>query len=91
MAKEKSVKKGAAASRLPSLAAKRAKIDRIDQELIKLMNQRAGVAHEIGQLKTDAGITAYCPAREEEVLARIVDLNKGPLDPRAACGRSFAS
>ena len=41
MAKEKSAKEGAAASRLPSLAAQRAKIDRIDQELIKLMNQRA--------------------------------------------------
>src|ERR1700722_12359569 len=71
MAKEKSAKKGAAASRLPTLAAKRAKIDRIDQEIIKLMNQRAQVAHEIGKLKTDCGMKAYAPAREEEVLARV--------------------
>ncbi len=86
MAKEKSAKKGAAASRLPSLAAQRAKIDRIDQEIIKLMNQRANVAHEIGKLKTDCGMKAYAPAREEEVLARVVALNKGPLDQR--CIRS---
>jgi chorismate mutase / prephenate dehydratase len=82
MAKEKSAKKGAAAARLPSLEVQRAKIDRIDQELIKLMNQRAGVAHEIGKLKTCAGISAYAPVREEEVLARVVALSKGPLDPR---------
>ena len=44
------------------------------------------MAHEIGKLKTDAGISAYAPAREEEVLARVVALNKGPLDPR--CVRS---
>ncbi len=36
------------------------------------MNDRAKLAHEIGKLKTDAGISAYAPAREDEVLARVL-------------------
>src|SRR6185503_6403658 len=57
-----------------------------DQEIIKLMNERAKVAHEIGQIKNHSGISAYAPAREEEVLSRVLSLNKGPLNDR--CVRS---
>ncbi len=83
MAKEKTVKKPVAAtSREPTLATVRGKIDRIDQEIVKLMNERAKLAHEIGKLKTQAGISAYAPAREDEVLTRVLSLNRGPLDER---------
>ncbi len=43
------------------------------------MNQRAKLAHEIGKIKDANGIVAYDPAREEEVLARISEMNRGPL------------
>ncbi len=78
MAKEKVTKKDSAA-RMPSLATLRGKIDRIDQALVRLMNDRAQVAHEIGKLKDHAGMCAYAPLREDEVLARVVALSEGPL------------
>ncbi len=84
MAKEKTAKKSLPAtnSRGPTLAGLRSKIDRLDQELLKLMNERAKVALEIGKLKTDSGLSAYAPAREDEVLCRLSTLNKGPLGER---------
>jgi chorismate mutase/prephenate dehydratase len=87
MAKEKtSSRKDGAAARLPSLAIQRGKIDKIDQQLVKLMNERAKIALEIGKLKNHAGLCAYAPLREDEVLARVLELSEGPLDAR--CVRS---
>lgn len=87
MGKEKPAKKGSqASSRTPTLAGLRSKIDRIDGELLKLMNERAKIVVEIGKLKVDSGINAYAPAREEEVLSRVASMSKGPLSER--CIRS---
>jgi len=88
MARKKGVKKTAATggSRPPTIATLRGKIDRLDQQLVKLMNERASHALEIGKLKNETGIAAYAPAREDEVLARVAALNKGPLGER--CVRS---
>lgn len=61
----------------------RAKIDRLDQQLVKLMNERAQVALEIGHLKNASGMCAYAPLREDEVLARVAQLSQGPLSERA--------
>lgn len=54
----------------------RDKIDAIDDELLKLINTRAGLAQEIGRRKN--GVT-YRPERESQVLARLQQLNPGPL------------
>ncbi len=85
MAKEKTPKSSDSACP-PGLTKLRDKIDRIDQQLIKLMNERANVALEIGKLKNHAGLCAYAPLREDEVLARVLELNQGPLNAR--CVRS---
>ena len=83
MAKEKAGKKSTPApARTPTIAGLRGKIDRLDQELVRLMNERAKIASEIGELKNDSGISAYDPSREEEVLSRVLELSKGPLSPR---------
>jgi chorismate mutase/prephenate dehydratase len=84
MAKEKAAKRGAstAGSRTPTIASLRAKIDRVDQELVRLMNDRAQLALEIGKVKSSSGIKAYAPAREDEVLSRVLSLSKGPLADR---------
>jgi chorismate mutase / prephenate dehydratase len=84
MAKEKAGKKPASASgsRGPTIPGLRAKIDRIDQELVRLINDRAKFALEIGKLKNRSGISAYAPAREDEVLNRVLTLSKGPLAER---------
>ena len=91
MAKEKPVKKPVPiAARVPTLPALRGKIDHIDQEIVKLMNDRAKLAHEIGKLKHNAGISAYAPAREDEVLTRVLSLNRGPLDERCVGNGSMS-
>ena len=63
----------------PGLAPLRAQIDRIDRELVGLMNERAEVARQIGHIKRSAGQETYDPAREEVVLERVVEANPGPL------------
>jgi chorismate mutase / prephenate dehydratase len=70
-------------ARVPTIAGLRMQIDRIDRELVTLMNQRAKLAHEIGKIKDSQGIAAYDAAREEEVLARISESNRGPLPATA--------
>ena len=85
MARDKAAKKPAstAGSRAPTLASLRAKIDQLDQQLVKLMNERAKLALEIGKVKNHSGVAAYAPAREDEVLCRVLKLNKGPLAERS--------
>ncbi|MGD2108055.1 MAG: prephenate dehydratase [Phycisphaerae bacterium] len=60
----------------------RERIDRIDEEVVRLVNDRASVAAEIARLKHDAGDTTYTPAREREVLDKVVAQNEGPLADR---------
>jgi chorismate mutase/prephenate dehydratase len=73
---EKSAKPTLPAANIPAL---RSRIDRIDKELVTLMNERAKIAHAIGKLKDANGIVPYDPAREEEVFAKVAELNRGPL------------
>lgn len=59
----------------------RERIDAIDQEILKLVSERASVAHAIGKLKTD-GIV-YRPEREAQVLRGLIERNPGPLPGKA--------
>lgn len=63
------------------LAAIRAKIDAIDEQILELISQRARLAQEVAAAKRAAGEVAdfYRPEREAEVLRRVRDLNRGPL------------
>jgi chorismate mutase/prephenate dehydratase len=58
----------------------RTQIDKLDLNILKLLNERAGCALEIGKFKTDDGADIFSPAREEEVLQHVLEANKGPLD-----------
>ena len=57
----------------------RNKIDGLDSELVRLLNERAEVAKEIGEIKARAGLPVYRPEREAEVLKKICGKNEGPL------------
>src|SRR5246127_1534435 len=59
----------------------RTNIDKLDLQILRLINERAGLAAEIGKVKNDHGTEVFSPAREEEVLQNVLDANKGPLDP----------
>ncbi|HVP39664.1 MAG TPA: prephenate dehydratase domain-containing protein [Candidatus Saccharimonadales bacterium] len=61
----------------------RARIDRIDRELVRLLGQRAEAAAQVGRVKAGAGDTVFDPGREEAVIARAVELGAGPLPARA--------
>ncbi len=61
------------------LAYPRRRIDEIDAELVRLVNERAERAAEIGRLKRECGDATYAPARERAVLDRAVAANAGPL------------
>lgn len=66
-----------AAAALRSL---RAQIDKLDLQILKLVNERASLAAEIGRVKNDNGAEVFSPGREEEVLQNVGQANKGPLD-----------
>jgi chorismate mutase/prephenate dehydratase len=65
-----------------SLEELRKKIDEIDNQLVKLLNERAQVVVKIGTLKTKTDKPVYSPDREKDVFARITRANKGPLPDR---------
>ena len=68
-----------------SLEELRKKIDEIDDQLVKLLNERARVVVKIGTLKTKTDKPVYSPDREKDVFARITRANKGPLPDRCLC------
>src|SRR5215213_1628733 len=55
-------------------------IDRVDEVLVKLLNQRAKYAVEIGELKGHLSLPVYSPEREKEVLQHVEATSEGPLD-----------
>ena len=64
------------------LAAARARIDAIDDQLLKLINERGALAQRIGRAKAASGSPVYAPDRERAILERLCKLNQGPLPDR---------
>jgi chorismate mutase / prephenate dehydratase len=61
------------------LAALRSGIDALDRELLDLLNRRAGLALQVGELKKREGTPVFRPEREAQVIDRLKALNPGPL------------
>src|SRR5205823_1670875 len=60
----------------------RERIDKLDLQILKLINDRASLAVEVGRLKAEQGGDVFSPAREEEVLKNVLEVNAkngGPL------------
>jgi chorismate mutase/prephenate dehydratase len=68
-----------------TLASLRQAIDAVDDRMLALLNRRAGLAAEVGRVKTEASPEAlfHAPKREREVLARLEKLNGGPFPDSA--------
>lgn len=58
-------------------------IDRVDDVIVKLLNQRAKYAVEIGEIKGILDLPIYAPEREKQVLSHVELASGGPLDPSA--------
>jgi chorismate mutase/prephenate dehydratase len=67
--------------RHPTLTSLRGQIDRLDQDLVGLLNRRAEIASQIGQLKQDQGLEVWSATREDEVIAQALAASHGPLPP----------
>ena len=57
----------------------RERVDEVDRELIRALNERARIVQEIMALKAEVGSPVYDPKREEEILQRVVEQNTGPI------------
>jgi chorismate mutase/prephenate dehydratase len=62
-----------------SLPEHRKAIDKLDSQIVKLLNERTRHVLEIGDLKLKAGEEIYAPHRERAVLDRICRQNAGPI------------
>ncbi|MDF1860623.1 MAG: prephenate dehydratase [Verrucomicrobiales bacterium] len=60
-----------------SLEDLRDKIDKIDTEMIRLLNKRADVVHEVGVRKKRDGLEIYAPDREEKLYRSVVAKSEG--------------
>jgi chorismate mutase len=61
----------------------RRRIDEIDQQILKLLNERSRCAVEIGHIKKTLKLPAWHPEREMQILRNVVKANAGPLDDAA--------
>ena len=66
-----------------SLDPLREQIDRIDTQVLRLINRRARLAQRIGQAKQKDNAVTYVPSRERQIMARLSELNPGPLSDSA--------
>ena len=69
-----------------ALSSLRTKIDRLDKRLVKLLNERASLVVEVGEIKRGSDTPIYAPHREAQVLQRAIDANEGPLPDRTIEG-----
>ncbi|HEY5975621.1 MAG TPA: chorismate mutase [Geobacteraceae bacterium] len=61
----------------------RQEIDRLDGELLRIFNQRAQLALQIGVIKKERALPIYDPSRERLIFERMRNQNPGPLDNQA--------
>ncbi len=62
-----------------ALAHLRVQIDSLDSQLLSLLNQRARVTEEVGELKRNEGTPFFRPDRVAQVIAKVQAANPGPL------------
>ncbi len=61
----------------------RDQIDGLDRQIVELLNLRLALAAEIGKLKRSAGGQIYVAEREDAVLRKVAELNRGPIKQEA--------
>ncbi len=62
-----------------SLNELRNRIEAVDLELLRLLNERASVSLEIGKLKAEEGLDIRDPWREQDIFTYLAQHNTGPL------------
>jgi len=70
-------------SALQALFIRRQLIDAVDTRILALLNERACIVEQIGQIKQQADLPIYEPKREDMVFQNVLSNNSGPLTPDA--------
>lgn len=63
-----------------SIESLRQKIDKIDLEILKLLQQRAKIVIEIGKIKYQQNLPIYSAQREREIISNLHKQNVGPMN-----------
>ncbi len=58
----------------------REKLDSVNLQLLEIINERASIVQEIGQIKSKQGVNRFDPVRERKMLDLIAENNKGPFE-----------
>lgn len=58
----------------------RSAIDTVDKRIIELLQERATLAREIGQVKKELGLPILDPAREGKIKQKLASGPEGPMD-----------
>jgi len=61
------------------LVALRAQIDAVDDEILRLLNDRARLVAQVAALKERLQVPFYVPSRERQIVERLVAANAGPF------------
>ncbi len=61
----------------------RKNIDSIDSQLLDLLSLRADLVHEVGVVKKKEGLQIYAPEREDSLLRKLLEKNKGRLPEKS--------
>jgi chorismate mutase/prephenate dehydratase len=61
----------------------REKIDKVDEEILHLLNERARLAKEVGHIKKKYNLPVYVPSREMKIFERLEKLNEGDFPTEA--------
>ena len=61
----------------------RTKINQLDNDLLRIFNERAALALAIGEIKKQQNLPIYDPQREKLIFQRMQEDNRGPLDNSA--------
>jgi len=57
----------------------RKRVNEVDCELVRILNERARIVQGLSTHKLEAGVPLFDPKREEEILRKVADLNEGPI------------
>ncbi len=57
----------------------RRQIDRVDEDILRLLNERMRLVEEIGRVKQARDLAINDPGREREIIGRLSESNAGPI------------
>ena len=57
----------------------RDRLDVLDRQLVRVLNERARLVHELADIKAEVSAQLFDPKREAEILQRVASENPGPI------------